>query len=158
MKLRFALIVLFVALTGCAVAARATSAPPAGVIATVNGLVAACNADNASRVNSYFTPNAWLSDEVPPFTWSGANPGLRWWDSVDVANMQGHITNLHASVGSIKFWSVNGSSAYVVVPLTITVHTGSRVGHENGLWALTLANGGGSWKVTSASWATLARS
>jgi ketosteroid isomerase-like protein len=123
-------------------------------MATVNGVVAATNANDAARVGSYFTSDAVVVDESRPFVWRGDGAGTAWWHHV-----QGMLRTaaLHATTTApteVQIDRANGV-AYVVVPMHITV-TAKRTAHtESGLWALTLRRSGSAWNITTASWATL---
>jgi hypothetical protein len=122
----------------------AASGPEAAVMATLNGVIAAVDADNASQINSYFTSSANVVDDFPPFSWSGPAAGARWWRASDVQAVLQPVTR----------FAVAGDDAYVVAPLTITYTVKGQPAQTSGLWTLTLRQIGGSWKIKSATWTT----
>lgn len=144
---------LLFALVFGALTAAASAAPPAGVMSTLNGLIAVLNADNAAGAQAYFTDDATVIDEFSPYMWTGSNAGTRWWSSQQRANVKAHITGMRAATGTINHYTVTGDSAYVVVPLNITFMAKGKPQQIHGLWALTLRRAGGAWKIRSASWA-----
>jgi ketosteroid isomerase-like protein len=154
MKLR----TLSIALATLGLLAAATTAAmglSSGIMATVTGVIAAANADSATRVNSYFSPNAVVIDEFAPYTWSGANAGAAWWTAIDTGNAKAGVTHLRATVGRITQYDVGANAAYVVVPLTITMIQKGKASRETGLWTLTLRRAGVLWKITTAGWARM---
>ena len=132
----------------------AASEPNAAVMATLNGVIAAADADNASQVNSYFAPSATVVDDFPPFSWTGAFAGSRWWSASDTDAARHGITHVHAVLQPATSFAVAGDVAYVVAPLAITYTVKGEAARTSGLWTLTLCQIAGSWKITSATWAT----
>jgi hypothetical protein len=145
-----AIAVLLASFTLPAVAAG----PNAAVMATVNGVIAAADADNAGQVNSYFASSAHVVDDFAPYVWSGSDAGSRWWTASDKDAAKHGVTDLRATLQPITHYGVAGDDAYVVLPLALTYTLKGKPGHTNGLWTLTLHQSGGSWKITSATWAT----
>ncbi len=154
MKLRISLLPV---LLGVLVvpAAAAPAAPSSSMVATIGGVIAAVNANDVARVNSYFATSSIVVDELPPYMWTGAAAGAHWWRAVNAFEIQNHISHLHATAGKISQWNAAGNTAYVVVPLDIASVAKGKPGDEKGLWALTLQRLGHSWMITSAAWATL---
>lgn len=134
------------------------SSPPAGVMATVNGVIGAVNANDPVRVNSYFAIRSTIIDEVPPYVWSGTAAGAAWWRTVQSVLAQQHGSALHVTMQRIASWNMSSSGAYVVLDLRIANTIHGRPHHEDGLWALTMKRLGGTWVVTTAAWATLPQS
>jgi hypothetical protein len=126
----------------------------AAVMATVDGVLAAADADNASRLNFYFASSANVVDDFPPFAWSGADAGARWWTASDKDAAKHGVAHVHATLQPVTHFVVTGDDAYVVAPLAITYTVKGKAAHTDGLWTLTLHQTGGSWKITSATWAT----
>lgn len=140
-------------------AAPAPSGPGAAIMATINGVVNAVNANDANRVGSYFGLDATIVDEIAPYTWTGSDAGTLWWQSVQHQVASLGATNIHATAGTIAYWEVTGDHAYVIVPLTITVTGGhARPMSETGLWTMTLSQSGASWLIETATWSTQTKS
>jgi Domain of unknown function (DUF4440) len=139
-------------LTGLALPVAA-GVPNAAVMATIESVLAAADADNASRLNSYFASSANVVDDFPPFAWSGADAGARWWTASDKDAAKHGIAKIHATLQPVTRFAVVGDDAYVIAPLVITYTVKGKAAHTSGLWTLTLHQTGGSWKITSATWA-----
>lgn len=153
--MRLRLLAFFLVLAGL-LASPATAAGPGGAImATVNGAIAAANADSAAGVNAYFTPSSSVVDEFAPYHWSGPSAAAAWWTALDRMDVATHTVHLHATVQTITQFHVTGNLAYVVVPMSITFTARGKPGHEMGLWALTMRRTGSTWRIATAAWATL---
>lgn len=126
---------------------------------TIDGVIAAVNANDANRVGSYFALDATIVDEIPPYRWTGSSAGTTWWQTVQHAVTAMGASSIRATAGTITAWGVTDTNAYVVVPLTIVVSGGrARTSTETGLWTMTLEQSGASWLVETASWSTLTKS
>ena len=146
-------ITLAALLTSLALPAAAAG-PSAAIMATVNGIVAAVNADKAADVNSYFSSNGHIVDDFAPYVWNGADAGSRWWTASDKDLAKNGVASLRATVQTITRYGAVGDDAYVVVPLSLSYTMKGKPARASGLWTLTLHQTGGSWKITSATWAT----
>ena len=142
------------AIASLLVATCGAAAPPPAIMSTVDGVIAAANANDISRLNSFFTQDAVLIDEFAPFVWKGPNAGARWWGELDAMNAASHISNVHIAVQQVTQSNVTRGHAYVVLHLVITWRDHGKPWRESGLWALTLHTGSASWKIATASWAT----
>jgi ketosteroid isomerase-like protein len=151
MVIRALAIAAFTASLAFPAAAADTSA---AVIQTLKGVLAAANADNASRLNAYFAANATVVDDFPPFSWTGNDAGARWWSASDKDLAKHGIAGVHAVLGPITRFAVVGDDAYVIAPLTIGYAVRGRPAHSSGLWTMTFHRSGGSWKIASATWTT----
>ncbi len=129
--------------------------PPA-VIQRIDSAFAAQNADDGTRLQANFAPDATIVDENSPFVWQGADAGVRWWHSVDRVIAKMHATQFHVRSfpPTESVLDREGDDAYVNVPLLITGRMGAKSFSERGTWVLTLHRTGTDWKITTATWAT----
>jgi ketosteroid isomerase-like protein len=127
---------------------------PAAVMAPINAMLAATNADKGTELAAYYTPDAVVVDEFAPYVWTGPTAASQWWAGVDKQIAQMGTHTIHAAAQPIKHFDVTGDSAYVVVPLYISYAVKSKPGHETGLFTLTLRRSGGAWKIATQTWAT----
>lgn len=132
--------------------------PPA-IVQTIRGLLSAANANDARAVQAYFSGDAVVIDENPPFIWRAPQAGAEWWHSVQRREARTSVASLHAeSAGTREFrLDREGDDAFVETALLIHVRMrGGRAAVEHGIWTLTLHRTGAVWKVTSATWTTVA--
>lgn len=143
----------FLGLGGLLASPALAAGSNSAIMVPVAGAVAAVNADNGAKLNSYFMPKATVVDEFSPFIWSGPNVAAVWLHDLDQANARTGITELHATMLGITHVDITGDHAYVEAPLDISWHYKGKIQRETGLWVFTLYHTGGVWKITTVSWA-----
>jgi ketosteroid isomerase-like protein len=131
-----------------------TAALDSAAMQTVNGIVADLNANNTTHLSTHYLPNAVISDEFAPYTWMGSGAASRWWTGFNQLVARYKFTNVRSTIGTIKFSSITGDSAYAVVPLELRYTAKGKPQRETGAVILTLKRANGSWKVLTQSWAT----
>lgn len=134
--------------------AFAATTPPAGIMTTIRGVLSDTNANNISRVDSYYTADAVVVDEFAPYVWTGAHAGSQWWTGVMNQNKTAHVTNMKASAEPVRASNVTGDKAYVVVPLTITFGYKGKPQKETGTITCTFVRSGSAWKISTQTWST----
>jgi ketosteroid isomerase-like protein len=145
---------LLIPLASTAAAASSTAA----IITTIRGAIGAANADDATKVNSYFTPVSDVVDDFAPYHWGGSNAAAAWWSALNRVNGAMHVTGIHATILTVAQLRVSGDNAYAVVPLSISYLLKGKAGRERGLWTLTLRRSGVLWKIATAAYADESRS
>ncbi|MGH7738103.1 MAG: hypothetical protein ACREMP_09600 [Candidatus Tyrphobacter sp.] len=155
MKLRLCGFAIAVALLVVLRANTAAAAPPDPAISSMlGGLLAAVNANDAARVDTYFAADAVVVDEIAPYEWTGPHVGLRWWRAVDATSARMHVKSLHARALPITQWHLSNGQAYVVLPLVLTSTVHGKTSRETGLWTFTLRRRGSAWAVETVTWST----
>jgi len=119
----------------------------------IQGAVAAINAAKPSAIGSYFTPDAVVVDNVAPFRWMGPNAAMQWLVALMAYAKFARISNITGTIGHPGQIVVDHDRAYAVVPIRISTTRAGRHHESMGLWALTLVESGGNWKIASAAWA-----
>lgn len=146
-----ALLALFASLAAPAAAATV----PAGIMTTINAVLNDTNANNLSKLDSYYTSDAVVVDEFPPYMWTGAKAGSTWWGGLMQTNKKMAISNMKAAMsGSIQHFNVAGDKAYVVVPLTVNYAYKGKPQKETGTLTLTMQRSGNAWKIATQTWGT----
>ena len=133
---------------------------PAAIMQPIQAAFVALNADQGAKLDQYFSDDAVVVDEVSPFRWMGSHAASRWWKSVDEAvQKEAHAKSVHANLESVTEYQLDreGDDAYVTVSMNVNPVNSKRK-PEEGLWVLTLHRTSSTWKITSASWATLPES
>jgi ketosteroid isomerase-like protein len=135
-------------------APAAAKSLPTAVMAPIDAMLAATNADKGEDLAAYYTSDAVVVDEFAPYAWTGPTAAAQWWAGVDKQMAQMGTKTIHAVARPISHYGVTGDSAYVVVPLYISYTVKGKPGHETGLFTLTLRRSGGTWKIATQTWAT----
>jgi ketosteroid isomerase-like protein len=149
---------VFALVIACGPAVAYAASAPAPVMQTVNGIMAAVNASDATALQSYFSPDAVVVDEESPFVWRSPNAALAWWHRVERTERREGIATLRAQIHGVQEYRVDreGDDAYVEVNLTIMMKMADgRTRTEPGVWTLTMHRFAGTWKVTTATWTTV---
>jgi hypothetical protein len=158
MNARVVVLCLLVLSMGAAASPPPATGPSPAIVTTIRGVVAATNANDPARVNSYFAIDSVVVDDFPPYLWNGAGAGGNWWRALKAVLIATHTSPPRVTMQPITIWKQSAKGAYVVVPLTITFARGGTTVRQTGLWALTLQPlGGGAWVISSASWATVSQ-
>jgi len=151
MKRQISLLAALFAMLAAPVAAKSV---PAAVMAPIDAILAATNADKGGELAAYYTSDAVVVDEFAPYAWTGPTAATQWWAGVDKQMAQMGTKAIHAVAQLVRHYNVTGDSAYVVVPLYISYAVKGKRGHETGLFTLTLHRSGGTWKIATQTWAT----
>jgi hypothetical protein len=125
------------------------------IVGPVNGAIAEYNADNATRLSSFFAPDAIIIDDLPPFSWRGSNAATQWLNDVDGYNSLARIKDVYAQARHpLEVLIENDGTAYAVVPVSVSFKIDGKLVRRNRLWTVTPKRNDSAWKITSASWLT----
>lgn len=116
----------------------------------VRSALGALEVGNRAAFVSAFAPDATILDEISPFYFSGAGAASHWFDRLRAVNDDNAIADEHTQLLTIRTGSVEGQSAYVVVPVRITYRQSNKPLVENGTWTFALKKSDGAWKIAAA--------
>lgn len=134
--------------------AAAQTPPPPALMATINAVLTDTNANDLSRLDSYYTPNAVVVDEFAPYVWTGSQAASQWWAGVEQLNKKLQISGMKAAAQPVRHFDMSGEKAYVVVPLVLSYTYKNKPQKETGTITCTLLNTGGAWKIATQTWST----
>lgn len=95
-----------------------------------------------------------VTDEFPPFHWTGAGASADWSSALAAVSAKEGTTDLTIGLSAPTQLSVNGPDAYAVFPTLLTFKVHGKTQHERGSMAFALAKAAGGWNIVSWSWAT----
>jgi hypothetical protein len=122
----------------------------------IDGAIAEINADNARGLRSYFASDAVIVDDLAPFSWQGPDASSRWMRDRDNYDTIGRITNWRAIANDpMTVLIEKDATAYVIVPVTVSADFRGTPVRRTRFLTTVLQHTGGTWKITSANWATL---
>lgn len=153
MKAALCVLVLAVAFAPLTIV-RAQSSVDAAMMQPVQQWIDAYNAGTAPLPEDRFTDDAVITDEFPPFVWSGKAGEHQWANAIDKFIRPG---NQHVSVGAAQSVQVarDGSRVAFALPATLTL-TSTRTGQrttEHALWRFVLVRSlGGRWMIAADTW------
>lgn len=130
--------------------ARAPSAPDAAMLKPIQEWIAAYNAGTAPLPEGIFTQDVVITDEFPPFTWTGISGEHRWAESIDSFMKPGLQ---HVSAGAARRFrsTKSGDRVSFVLPATLTFY-GKRKYSERALWFYVLVKTASGWKIAADTW------
>jgi ketosteroid isomerase-like protein len=127
------------------------SAGGTAVLAEVRSSIDQFNTGKASPATLGWTG---IIDEFPAFNWQGADATKGWFtDFVKEATKSGS-TDMHIALGKPEHLSVDGASAYLVVPTTLTSKHRGKLAAEKGRFLFVLEKAAGAWHIANMAWAT----
>jgi hypothetical protein len=133
--------------------AAADDASALGLLQPIDLLVASANSGLPSGVVAAYVPSPTIVDEFAPFRWSGEKASARWLsDFVSATRSQG-MTRLNLQRHAPSYMRVNGTRAWVIVPMDLTFYMKRKRLKEEGAWTFVLAWAGNAWHIDSSSWA-----
>lgn len=128
--------------------------PNAELMAPINAVITALNTGDAGGLSNLYTADATVVDEFSPYSWNGTAAGSNWFSGFLAYAKQIKLTHAHAMAQPIKNYNVNGTRAYVVVPMRFGALIAGKRAMEIGTMTMTLQRGSGGWRIVTQSWAT----
>jgi hypothetical protein len=133
--------------------ARAPSAPDVAMLKPIQEWIAAYNSGTAPLPEEIFTQDVVITDEFPPFTWTGISGEHRWAKSIDSFMKPGLQ---HVSAGAARRFrsTKSGDRVSFVLPATLTF-SGKRKYSERALWFYVLVKTASGWKIAADTWTAI---
>ncbi len=150
----------FLAAAGLAAVAAAGSPRPAGaadpgLAALAPKMAAALIADDVATLRAACAPNATVTDEFAPYSWSGSDACVRWAAGFAAFSKKLGLTGFRPTVAPKPFTDVTGKRAYVTARVSFDAMLKGKPISEAGTWTFVVVKDGAGWKITSMAWGTL---
>jgi ketosteroid isomerase-like protein len=145
-----------IALFGFATVAGAAGAatPESQIAATVKAVIDNFNKGDIKAVAAMMSPDGQsIVDEIPPFSWSGANAFDAWSKSLADYEKTNEVSDDAITVRGRVRVVVSGDRAYVVQPVVFDFKQKGAAMQESSRMVYTLQQGKSGWLVTGFSWA-----
>ena len=108
---------------------------------------------NIDAVANLYTPNAVISDDEPPFSWTGPTAGVQWVEAVEKACKGFKITRLKAFIRPVRVFQQTDEVVYVVVPVQYKGSLPDDRGFEAvGAFTFVVRIAGDKWLIKSQAW------
>jgi ketosteroid isomerase-like protein len=127
------------------------SKPPAEIDSLIAAHIKGFNTQDETLFLSVFGDTAIIIDGIAPYRWLNPNAPANWLAGVAKWRADLGVTHEHLSY-EMRFWNVEGSSAYAVVSGTLTVTIKGQSVVRTGTLAYTFASHGGTWKIEAQAW------
>ncbi len=129
------------------------AAPDAAMLKPVQEWIAAYNAGTGPLAENIFTRDVVISDEFPPFIWTGISGEHRWATAIDHIMKPGQE---HGSAGSPHFFerARSGRRVSFVLPAHLWISGPKGRLSERALWFYVLVKSAHGWKIAADTWTT----
>ncbi len=129
--------------------------PPQAILTLAQSVIDAANAHDPTKLNGLFTTDAVVIDEGAPFRWTGADAGIKWLQHVN-KTLTARRATLRATASAPTEYRADreGDDAYLIQPAVVTVTSNGTAHAERGLQTYTFHKTDGTWRISSATWAT----
>ena len=122
------------------------------IIAIINTVINASVNFDISAVGNFYTPNALVADEEPPFSWNGPTAGAQWINTVEKTCKDLKIKKLKGRMGRINVYLQSDESIYVIVPATYSGEVKEQSFEEEGAFTFVFRLVNGKWLIKSQVW------
>lgn len=124
------------------------------IFSIINTVVSASSSFDIDKVANFYTPNALVADEEPPFSWNGPTAGAQWINTVEKTCKDLKIKKLHGKIGRISVYLQDGESVYVIVPAVYSGEIKDEPFEEEGAFTFVFRLVSGKWMIKSQVWVT----
>jgi hypothetical protein len=143
---------LAIAMLAAPHSAGAATPPPPAVHQAVDGFIAALNGSDPAPFAATFAPQASITDTLGAFNWQGKDAPTRYFSALQAELKADGWTGLELAHRGNETVMGNQGHAYAAVPLFVNYTVHGQKKQDQGIFTLTLAQAGKSWKITSATW------
>jgi hypothetical protein len=147
------IVTLTAAIALLSVPAICSAADTSGVMATINGAVAAFNQGDMKAWTATCASGASIIDDFPPHTWGGPAACADWWNAFVAANKKNDMSWGTLVLGTAWHVAVTGNRAYTVLPATYTYKMKRKPAKDSGVFTLVLTKTSAGWLIAAWSWA-----
>jgi uncharacterized protein (TIGR02246 family) len=130
----------------------AGAATPPAVQQAVDSFIAALNGTDPAPFAAAFAPQASITDTLGAFNWQGRDAATRYFSALQAELKADGWTSLQLAPRGEETVMDKAGHAYAAVPLFVSYTVHGQKKQDQGIFTLTLAQSGKSWKITSATW------
>jgi ketosteroid isomerase-like protein len=122
------------------------------IISIINTVINASGSFDIKAVADFYTPNALVADEEPPFSWNGPTAGVQWVSTVEKTCKDLKIKRLKGRIGRISVYLQSEESVYVIVPVDYVGEMHDQSFEEDGAFTFVFRLVNGKWLIKSQVW------
>lgn len=122
-------------------------------LATVHQYIDAFNRGDAQTMAESFAPQGQILDGMAPHVWQGPTATSDWYRDVLIEGEAHGASGYLVTLGDPLHNDATNSSAYVVVPATMTFNVkGTKVTQTGAIFTVALQKTPGGWRVAAWAW------
>lgn len=122
------------------------------IVGIINTVINASGTFDIKAISDFYTPNALVADEEPPFSWNGPTAGVQWVNTVEKTCKDLKIKKLKGRIGRISVYLQSDESVYVIVPVDYVGEIHDQSFEENGAFTFVFRLVNGKWLIKSQVW------
>lgn len=122
------------------------------VIGIINTVINASGTFDIKAISDFYTPNALVADEEPPFSWNGPTAGVQWVNTVEKTCKDLRIKKLKGKIGRINVYLQSEESVYVIVPVSYVGEIKDQSFEEDGAFTFIFRLVNDKWLIKSQVW------
>lgn len=146
----FALTLAFAPQTSAVAADDQSSARP--VVDSLTRFVDQVNAGDQKSALEHFTPDAAITDDIPPYRWQGPSAGSDWMAAMWANGQKTGMTEITMHLARATRVEIAGDRAYAVIPGVLTLKGKGPAIRANGFLTIALQRTGTEWQIGSLAW------
>jgi ketosteroid isomerase-like protein len=129
-------------------------ADTAAPIAAVRDYIGAFNRGDAKSMAAICADPMSILDGMAPHIWHGPTATQDWYGDVLVEGEHAGASDYFVELGEPRHVNINGDSAYVVVPTTMTFKVKEqKITQTGAIFTVALRKVGGAWRIAAWAWA-----
>jgi ketosteroid isomerase-like protein len=137
----------------CCSAGPSFASEDSDVMEVVTAYLNDMNTGDVANFTRLCAPQVAIIDDFPPHVWQGANACMDWLTALVAFDAKAGVTPGELSIGAPRRVSVNGDSAYVVLPAGYKyMRHGKPVDEAHSVWTVSLHKTADGWRVTGWAW------
>lgn len=137
----------------CAGLLLSTVAVAQDVNAPIKKMLDAFNTGDVAAIKSvYAAGDISITDEVPPYHWSGASANDTWLGDLEKYEKSQGFSEARVGYATSVRTEINGDTAYVVVPTTYSWKQNGKAMTEEAHMTFVLHKEGEGWKISTWTW------
>jgi len=122
------------------------------IVSIINAVINASGSFDVKAVADFYTPNALVADEEPPFSWNGPTAGVQWVNTVEKTCKDLKIKRFKGKIGRISVYLQSEESVYVIVPVDYVGEMKDQSFEEDGAFTFVFRLVSGKWLIKSQVW------
>jgi ketosteroid isomerase-like protein len=132
-----------------AFATPVSAGPAEDATAAVTSWLDKFNAGDLAAFQAAHAPNAVIVDEFSPYMWAGADAPKRWLEDYGKDAATGGVSAGRLDYAAPIQTTVNGGSAYIVLPTIYRMKQGGKAKSAAGTMTFVMTRIGNDWKIAS---------
>lgn len=138
-------------------AAPACAEPKAEIAAEARAFVAALNKQDPAALAAVFAPDGTVTDTLGAYHWRGPGAPAAYLASLKHESAVHGWTDISLAARGAPVILAQAGTAYAALPMTAHYKRAGKPAADEGLFVLSLSRLAGGWRITSATWALLAK-